>query len=90
MTSHFRIPLLASLAATALSLAMTTTTPARANGAAFCIAQSGANGSDSYVGNCIYPTYEQCSAAATGSRHCVGNVEYRGGGSEAQRSRRLR
>jgi|EndMetStandDraft_7_1072992.scaffolds.fasta_scaffold235885_2 hypothetical protein len=93
MTSYFRIPLLAGLAATVFSVGISTVTPASANGAPFCIARSGVNGSDSYVSNCIYASYEQCSAAATGSRgHCVGNVEYRGGASAmpAPHSRRVR
>lgn len=55
-------------------------TDAHASGAPFCIAQSGPNGEASYVGNCVYASYQQCVMAATGTRgDCVGNVEYRGG-----------
>lgn len=91
MTLHFRSAALAGLASAAFLLAASS--PVSADGAQYCIAQSGANGSGSYVGNCIYTTYEQCSAAAVGTRgNCVGNVEYRGGSvaSPAPRSRRMR
>jgi hypothetical protein len=48
--------------------------------APFCIAQSGPNGENSYVGNCVYSSYQQCVAATAGSRgDCVGNVDYREG-----------
>lgn len=77
MTLHLRLTALAGLASAAFVFAAPT--PVLADGAQYCIAQSGANGSGSYVGNCIYSTYEQCSVAAVGSRgNCVGNVEYRG------------
>lgn len=91
MIPHLRLAALAGLAAAAFLF--TTPSPVRADGAQYCIAQSGANGSGSYVGNCIYSTFEQCSVAAVGSRgNCVGNVEYRGGSaaSPAPRNRRMR
>lgn len=91
MTLHVRLMALAGLASAAFLLAAPS--PVLADGAQFCIAQSGANGADSYVGNCIYSTYEQCSVAAVGTRgNCVGNVEYRGGSaaSPAPRGRRMR
>jgi len=91
MTLHLRLTPLAILSSAAFLLAAPS--PVFADGAQYCIAQSGANGSGSYVGNCIYSTYEQCSAAAVGTRgNCVGNVEYRGGSaaSPAPRSRRNR
>jgi hypothetical protein len=91
MTMYLRSTVLAGLASAAFLFAAPS--PLRADGAQYCIAQSGANGSGSYVGNCIYTTYEQCSVAAVGTRgNCVGNVEYRGGSaaSPAPRSRRMR
>ncbi|WP_398471682.1 DUF3551 domain-containing protein [Tardiphaga sp.] len=91
MTFDLRLPALAGLATAGFLLAAPA--PVLADGAQYCIAQSGANGSGSYVGNCIYTTYEQCSAAAVGTRgNCVGNVEYRGGSatSPTPRSRRMR
>jgi hypothetical protein len=91
MTLHLRLTALAGLASATFMFAAPS--PVLADGAQYCIAQSGANGSDSYVGNCIYSTYEQCTTAAVGSRgHCVGNVEYRGGSAAtpAPRTRRAR
>lgn len=90
MTFHSRFAALAGLAAATF---IVTATPSFADGAQYCIAQSGSNGSGSYVGNCIYTTFEQCSAAATGTRgNCVGNVEYRGNSaaSPMPRNRRMR
>ncbi|WP_211912820.1 DUF3551 domain-containing protein [Tardiphaga alba] len=91
MTLHLRLAALAGLASAAFLLAAPS--PVLADGAQYCIAQSGTNGSGTYVGNCIYSTYEQCIAASVGSRgNCVGNVEYRGGSaaSPTPRGRRMR
>ena len=52
-------------------------TAASAAGAQYCIASSGANGSDSYVGNCVYAQYEACLQAAAQTRgRCVANIDY--------------
>lgn len=91
MISHLRLSLLAGLAAAAC--VVTAPSSASAAGAQYCIAQSGANGEASYVGNCIYSDYQQCIAAAAGTRgNCVGNVEYRGNSaaSPTPRNRRMR
>jgi hypothetical protein len=78
LNSQLTLSALAGLGFAAIVL--TGATPASAAGAQYCIAQSGANGESSYVGNCIYSDYQQCIAAAVGTRgNCVGNVEYRGG-----------
>ena len=78
MTLHFRLTALAGLASAAFFLAAPT--PVLADGAQYCIAQSGANGESSYVSNCIFSDYQQCINAAVGTRgNCVGNVEYRCG-----------
>lgn len=91
MISHLRLTALAGLASAAF--VFLTPVPVLADGAQYCIAQSSTAGSASYVGNCIYTTYEQCSVAAAGTRgNCVGNVEYRGGSaaSPTPRSRHMR
>lgn len=90
MTFHLRWTAPAGLAA--LLFVLAAPTPSAADGAQYCIAQSGSNGEASYVGNCIYSDYQQCIAAAAGTRgNCVGNVEYRGGAAAAPaRQRRAR
>ncbi|OYU88052.1 MAG: hypothetical protein CFE29_21860 [Bradyrhizobiaceae bacterium PARB1] len=91
MTFHLRWAAPAGLAA--LLFLLVVPTPSVAAGARYCIAQSGSNGAASYVGNCIYSDYQQCIAAAVGTRgNCVGNVEYRGesAAATAPRSRRAR
>ncbi len=76
----FQLRWVAPAGLAALLFVLAAPTPSSAAGAQYCIAQSGANGSASYVGNCIYSDYQQCIAAAVGTRgNCVGNVEYRGG-----------
>lgn len=91
MTSIARLSL-SALAGFGLLASLTITpTPAAADGAQYCIATSGANGSGSYVGNCVYTTFEQCLAAvATLRGNCVGNVEYHGGSAAEPAPRRAR
>lgn len=91
MKHHIRLSL-TLLAASAVMF--TFATPASASGAAYCVAQSGTAGENSYVGNCIYPSYQECLTATSQSNgSCVGNVEYDGGAraqyipSNARRSR---
>ncbi|UGV26081.1 DUF3551 domain-containing protein [Rhodopseudomonas boonkerdii] len=82
MTLYLRWAASAGLAAFLFIVAAPTPSPAA--GAQYCIAQSSANGPAAYVGNCIYSDYQQCVAAAVGTRgNCVGNVEYRGGADAA-------
>ncbi|WP_441253330.1 DUF3551 domain-containing protein [Tardiphaga sp. 866_E4_N1_4] len=75
MTLHLKIILLASLSG---ATAATLMSPAAAAGAAYCVAQSGPNGENSFVGNCNFSSYQQCVASTVGSNgDCVGNVDFR-------------
>jgi hypothetical protein len=81
---------LAALAVAAV-IASCSSASAVAATAQYCIAQSGANGEASYVGNCVYSDYQQCIAAAAQSRgNCVGNINYRGEAEPAAPTRRRR
>jgi hypothetical protein len=81
-----------SFAATLVTVSVTATPAAAADGAApYCISRGGSNGESSYVGNCIYFDYQQCLQAAADTRgNCVQNIDYHGGTAPAPAARRSR